>query len=689
LPGKVRFSGDEIEAEYSHEIGDETVTSQKLCDTDVTSDETFELSFEEYYAREEGAKPVPGDAADGGAVTCDETFELSFEKYDAGEEGIIPEPELAAERGVVACDESFEFSCKEYDAGEERPKFEPETAYDEAALKDAVHVRQLSMESTVAVFDHQNSIDSDAVYLPKDKEESTKLDRVLQSESSSADNCSTRDTSMPPSESANVDNCLCTLPEVVVPSFLSVDTKCQLELMGRFACTCADILFDDISVESFQSLVQNAASVKHKNFGSMNTESIWNENGSSGVDDTTNINEKVTTIDDNPDHLMRDTAKFEITCTCADILFDDISVESFQSVVQNAALVKHKNFVSMNTESNWNENGSSGVDDTTNINEKVTTIDDNPNHLLRDTAKFERMSIDHGKPKAGTSKIKFGLWKRLTTRKKITINKSGKPSLKKLSNEAKMAIEMAIAVKDVNRESAESSATFNAASEPLKRFEAQTATEPLKCMETQTGARPLRRNKTDPDIELLRGESSESKANWSMTVLNSQIMRELENAFLPEEDDPSYQSESALSKVEEGGTIVEIFADNDDMQRHASFPIFVEGQKGAIPNVTGASSTVDAFQTINEAETVLVEGIIQFADSTNILESEPVWEVILNLTSDSIEILDTKSLWKGSVDPNTGHEITWDTKSHWKGSVDLNTGHEITWTVPPNFINPS
>jgi hypothetical protein len=150
------------------------------------------------------------------------------------------------------------------------------------------------------------------------------------------------------------------------------------------------------------------------------------------------------------------------------------------------------------------------------------------------------------------------------------------------------------------------------AEEDVKSDRAKTSS--LKRTETQTTARPLRRNKTDPDDKLLRGSSNGKR---SATFLYSQILQKLENVFLSEEDDPSYQSESTLSEVEEGGTIVEKFTDNDDRPLHrASFPIFIEGQKGARSDVTGASSTADVFQTINKADSAIEEDIIEVSDST-------------------------------------------------------------------------
>jgi hypothetical protein len=594
--------------------------AETSSDTAVTSHETFEVCFEEYDPGRGACNAVPEDAADGSSVTCDETFELLLEEYDARAERTKAESGLAAERAVVVCNETLERSCEEYDAGAETPSdtavtthetfevcFEdydpgrggckpvPEDAADggsvtcdetfellleeydagaegtkaenadvQAASKNTVHVPQPSKENTVAAFNERKSIDLNTLVLPKDEKEITVLSGLRQSESSSADHCLTFDTRVTPSESANVGNCLCTLSEVVVSSFASVDTKLQLESMGRFACSVADILFDDISVESFQSLVDSAALIEDKKFRSMSKDSNWNEIGSGGINDTIK-NEKVTTIDNNPD-------------------------------------------------------------------------------LLWGTATFKEASMNHGRPKA---ERKSGLWKRLTKRRKGAKNRSGDTSLKKLSNEAMLASEMLLAEKDVKSEIGETSSTFNAVAEPLRQTETQTGT---------------------------------SFRNRSMTFFYSPILRKLEMLISPEEEDQSYQSyqsESTLSKVEEGGIIADVFTDNDNMPlHHVSLPICAERQESTRSDITGASSTADVFQIINEAETAIPEDSIQVSNSTSGIKPELVWEVILNPGTNSVDILDANSLWKDFVEADANCSYYND-----------NCNHETTWTVTPSFIN--
>jgi hypothetical protein len=82
-------------------------------------------------------------------------------------------------------------------------------------------------------------------------------DSSIQAESLTTDNCSTRDTIIPTSASESGDESELELVgsfALAVDSSSSVDVASHLDLMGRFACTCADIFFDDKSVESFHSL---------------------------------------------------------------------------------------------------------------------------------------------------------------------------------------------------------------------------------------------------------------------------------------------------------------------------------------------------------------------------------------------------------------------------------------------------
>ena len=76
-------------------------------------------------------------------------------------------------------------------------------------------------------------------------------------------------------------------------SALCVDAKFQVEMMGRFANTCADILFDDVSVESFSTLVAYASSAKDEEIGGVNK-------NNSCVNGRASMNEKVSTTVDDP-----------------------------------------------------------------------------------------------------------------------------------------------------------------------------------------------------------------------------------------------------------------------------------------------------------------------------------------------------------------------------------------------------
>lgn len=88
-------------------------------------------------------------------------------------------------------------------------------------------------------------------------QDTTDSDSCMQSEPFITDICSTRDTSIPPTESVWVDNSDLELArsfDLVADSSSSIAIESPLDQMGRFACTFADVIFDDKSVESIHTL---------------------------------------------------------------------------------------------------------------------------------------------------------------------------------------------------------------------------------------------------------------------------------------------------------------------------------------------------------------------------------------------------------------------------------------------------
>jgi hypothetical protein len=615
-------SWDENKAKYSDEIGDETVNSRKLSDTAATSDKTFELLFGECDAGEKGTIPEP----EGDDVTCDETFELSFEDYDAGEEG---------------------------------PKPEPEDAADGAASEKTVHIRQLWMESLLAVFGGQKSNDSDAVALPKGEEVSTKLDSVstkLDEVEAAERACAIKsqlETAMHPKNDDAEEN---------------VNPEPRSTFIGMIDASNPMNPVDDI--EDVANRISNCQ-VASTDFILTVSEGVHRV--------FVSVQDRIFHRGPDPDAFRRQLELMRmlvcnftdtlicgqidlmgmLICNCTDTLFDEKSVVSIYRFDKNAVSTEGKvndivNAVSTEGKVNDIVNAVSTEGKVNDIVNENGSLHENDDHLKQGTVNF-----DLGEPKDVAPKGKGGLWKRLSMRKNRAKNKSGKIGLEKLYKSVStqttlMANDLVIATNDVSGGSAKTGARTQRELRSVQTF--HVVTELLKPKETKPDARPLRVWQVNADS---------SKSFWE-----SGLMQMLENAVVPKKDDESYQSSlgyiyidtpdwgSAVSELEDEGSIVAIFAaDYDGTLRQANAPIFVRGQKGASPDMS-RTSTKDLSQTDDEAEPPKLGQVVQVA------------------AGDCIKTLETTPAWKVAVDPKTGRAYYYNRHTR-----------ETTWSTPPDFDN--
>jgi hypothetical protein len=306
----------------------------------------------------------------------------------------------------------------------------------------------------------------------------------------------------------------------------------------------------------------------------------------------------------------------------------------------------NKNNSCVNGRASMNEKVSTTVDDPVNASlaedEEIGYVNKNGSRDSGNASLNEKASasLDDSPP----AKRKFAPWKLLMKRKNSSRNenslknKIGEKGLRKLSVEAKMAIDMMLAAKDTNGESTETKEIKDVNEESTERKESEAATEPPKRKRMSAVAEPL------------RGKASNS--NWrSANFFEWGIMKMFECAFLPKQDDASCQSESPISKVEEGGTII------DDKLRHATNIVFVEGQKSATPDMTGSTtSSEDSSQTDDEAKSPEIGWAV---------------EVSFEVADDPSKILET---WKTTLDPNTGCSYYYN-----------HLTRETMWMIPPDL----
>jgi hypothetical protein len=313
----------------------------------------------------------------------------------------------------------------------------------------------------------------------------------------------------------------------------------KLEFMGRLTCDFVGILFDISDIESSRSLGRKAASARG-NYGNLDKNSS----------------------------LLRGSLDEKVRFASGSL--DENGWNDSGGLIANAGL--------LNENGNGNDDNSSFNEtnirnDKASLNEKVTTTIDV--HLLRDMADTERQLCDLAELEVIAAKRKVGLWKPRNKENKNEAEKqSGETSLKKLSSATEIAIDMMIVEKDVNEES-QTGATSLKKSRSFERFDA--VAEPLK--------------------------GQQRNANSTSTILESGMIRVLENSVvLPKDDGASYQSsldysypdwESALSQMEEGGMIVDLFPDDEVSLCNENTPVFVEGLEDGIASSKGSKSGAD------------------------------------------------------------------------------------------------